>query len=185
MQKTLFVALAFGLMACGAEVASDDEAAETLAQTAAIDSGATAPTAAADGGIGQAKAGAVGAACLADADCTVTGTKCVKDIAVPFSDPIKMPGGYCSKACAADAECAASGSACPLAIAASFLPGVSLCMNPCKVASDCREGYRCGASSFGSFTGQTATGSAAATYCLPPSPGVPAGGIPGLPGAGN
>ena len=179
MTKWLILSVSFGLVACGSE-ALEDDAPEALAQVALDASTPTPP--AGDAGIGKARAGSIGAPCLADTECTFAGTKCVKEIALPFGDPISLPSGFCSKPCAADAECGAD-AACPLAGAAAFLPGLSQCLNPCKVASDCREGYRCGASSLPSFGGAPATGSAAATYCLPPSPGVPAGGIPGFAGA--
>lgn len=177
MKKWLVFGVVSALTACASEDRDELDAPDVHAQVAALD--AAAATTAGDGGVGQAKAGEVGAACMADAECVAPGTKCLKEIALPFGDPITMPGGYCTKACTADAECGSGGAACPLAAAASFLPGVSQCLNPCKVASDCRAGYRCGASSLPSLGGAPATGSAAATYCLPPSPGLPAGGIPG------
>lgn len=175
MRKMLLIGMVAALVGCTVERDEVDDP-DSQALLFAIDAGSVVPTS--DGGLGQAKDGAIGSSCAADADCAASGTKCLKDIALPFGDPIKFEGGYCTKACTADKECG-TGAACPLAAAGSFLPGVSQCMSPCKVASDCRAGYRCAASSLPSFGGTPATGSATATYCLPPSPGVPAGGIPG------
>lgn len=182
MRKWLFLLAALeSLVACGDQDLIDEPASD-LAQV----------TATADGGVASApKTGEIGSACTADADCTVTGTTCLKDLSLTFLS-ISFPGGHCTKACKADADCG-TGSACPLVSLQTFLPGISQCLKQCKVASDCREGYRCAASSFGGIPGLgsgTPTGAAAATYCLPPMPGggavppggAPGGGLPGLPG---
>lgn len=181
MSKWLLLLTAFGsIVACGDQDLSDDSFSEPQAQVAAP----------ADGGVTSAAVtGEIGAACTSNADCTVTGTTCLKDLSLSFLT-ISFPGGHCTKACKADAECG-TGSACPLVSLQTFLPGISQCLKQCKVASDCREGYRCAASSFGGIPGLGTgkpTGTAAATYCLPPMPGggAPpggaAGGLPGFPG---
>ena len=70
----------------------------------------------------------VGSACTEDAEC---GTEWC------FTDPT-FPGAYCSKNCSGDNACP-DGATCH-----QYQAGIKLCMAPCNVTADCRQGYYCG-----------------------------------------
>jgi len=187
MNKWLFLAAAFGgLLGCSDQDLSDEDMPEVQAQQTAADGGASPtpskPSTSIDGSAAIApttdssaldKPGSIGAACMADGDCTTAGTRCVKTVEIPFGGlSIQFPNGYCSKSCTAADQCGA-GVGCPLSQAAAFLPDISQCLKVCKAASDCRQGYSCTTlPAFPGFGGAAPAAPAgpAATHCLPPLP---------------
>lgn len=173
MSKWLLLTAALcGLVACSDQDFSEDEAQEFQAQQTSLDGGTVMVTPTADGGAASAATGELGSACAADTDCKATGTRCVKQVSIPFGGfTIQLPGGLCTKSCATADQCGA-GFGCPLAAAAAFVPDIAQCLKMCKTASDCRQGYNCAAPPALPFGGAPA--GPAVTHCMPPTP-------PGLP----
>ncbi len=92
--------------------------------TPGIDSGS-------DAGSGPPTMGAVGAACMADTDCT--GGVCRTEIG---------PGGYCAQPCSTDAPCP-DGADC---VTVDPMRGISICLDHCEPGAmprECRAGYGC------------------------------------------
>ena len=187
MNKWLFLTAAFcGLLGCSDQDMSEEDSPDFQAQQASLDAGtsATAPatsvdgsiatTPTTDGGASASVSGELGSACVADGDCKAVGTRCIKQVAIPFGGiTIELPGGLCTKNCTADAQCGA-GHGCPLSGAAAFLPDIAQCLKVCKSPSDCRQGYNCATPpAFPGFGGAAPAAGPAVTHCLPPTPGLP------------
>jgi hypothetical protein len=102
---------------------------------ASVDAGATT-----DG-----SAGAIGAPCTSDGDCT-EGTSPVCFTHTLLNDPSRNAtmGGYCSSSCTSFHDCGSTGSC------ITFSGGAHFCVAHCGGPGDCRTGYACFAVSGGS-----------------------------------
>ena len=182
MKKWLtLIALAGGLLACSDEPSVEvDEQPEPLAQlTSTEDAGA--PKFQIFGG-GAAKITNTGATCTAATDCKGSGARCLSTIPL-INTPVE--GGHCTANCKRDSECGTNGG-CPLAqiadLAKTFAPdagafasSLAICLQKCKVDSDCRPSLPCQTLPIPSIpfllTAPTSK------FCLPPLPQVTDGGI--------
>lgn len=162
-------ALASVLLGCSqepSEGASSDEASkfEGASQVSCAPSGADASTAGSESDPSEEDLVIkdIGAPCTKDAECS--GGKCVVSMTLPGkTEALQFKGGYCSVWCPDDRRCGAA-AACPLYPVATFLPDVSVCLQKCKTASDCRAGYACAV--LPPLPGEDPSSS---TFCIPPS----------------